>query len=444
MSNSPDDLADRLRHGLRRGVAPELSSEIVTGAAHRDAPRIITSARRAQLVGGASALAVVAVIGGIALGSATPRSPLFTAAQGGPTSGARSSDAGASSDMRIGLLVDYRYSAGAGLSSSGGRGSVYQLVRAGSAETRAADIAARLGLAGIATRASYSDPAYPTWVVGAEDGSAPSVSVIWAGTGDWWYSDPAASAAYACEVTDAAAGDAPAQADIEKSAPQCSSGAVLPIDSAAPTESEARGLARKLFADTGLDVAQRDVRVTSDASQTTASANLVVDGIETALEWGVSWSSTGAISSAYGHSIRLVDRGSYDTISATAAVDRIANGRWYGAAGPAYQGDFRALAADGTQAVDPGAEPAPSGDPQVDPPPQPSPAPVQVTLERAESTLLLLRDSTGDGWLVPGFAMQVPQQWWTAVVSLVPGVIELAQPITISPGEIDSPLPSAP
>lgn len=420
MSTPDDDLATRLRHSLDRGAAPDLSSDVITGAADRSTPRIITPARRLQLVGGASALVAVAVIGGIAFGSTTPRAPLFTAAANGPASGSRSS-LDASRDMRIGVWVDYRYSAGAGLTTSGGTGRVYQLERSGMPENRAAEIATAFGVSGTAVKAEYSDPAYPTWIVGATDTSAPSVYVTWAGAGDWWYSDPGARPASGCEP-----GATTAEA-------ACSSSA------AAPTESEARARARALFATTGFDVAERDLRVTADASQTTVTANLIVDGVETALDWGVSWSSTGAISSAYGHSMKVVDRGSYDTISAVAAVDRLAGGRWYGAAGPAYQGDASALAAGSARAIEPPVEPAPSGDPQVDPPAQPTPTPVEVTVEKGETTLVLLWDSAGNSWLVPGFALKAAEGWWTSVVSLVPGVIELAQPIPYSPDTIDVP-----
>lgn len=429
MSTHPDDLTTRLRHSLERGAAPDLSAEIVTGAADHAAPRIITPARRFQLVGSASALVAVAVIGGIALGSTAPRPPLFTAAQGAPASGARSMEAGASSDLRIGKWVDYRYSAGAGLSTSGGTGSVYQLVRTGSPEKRAIDIASVFGVSGTATKAQYSDPAYPTWIVGAADTSAASVAVTWAGAGDWWFSAPAANPISSCDL--AAVGP-------EEPTPGCAAAPQVTTPqvttpSAAPTEPEARALARTIFATTGFDVAEKDILVTADASQTSATAHLVVDGVVTALEWGVNWSNTGAISSAYGHSIKVVDRGSYGTVSAVAAVNRIADGRWNGSPGPAYQGDARALAADGVLSA------APKSDQQIEPAPGVSPKPVEVTIEQAESTLLLLWDSSGDSWLVPGFALRVSEGWWSSVVSLVPGVVELPQPITVSPDTIDTP-----
>ena len=63
-----------------------------------------------------------------------------------------------------------------------------------------------------------------------------------------------------------------------------------------------------------------------------------------------------------------------------------------------------------------------------------------MTVEKAEATLLLLWDAEGNAWLVPGYAMQQPEGWWNAVVSLVEGVIALPEPIDpgmIEPGVIE-------
>jgi sugar (pentulose or hexulose) kinase len=64
------------------------------------------------------------------------------------------------------------------------------------------------------------------------------------------------------------------------------------------------------------------------------------------------------------------------------------------------------------------------------PEPQPLPEPelVTVTVDKADATLLLMRDVDGNAWLVPGYAMQQPEGWWSATVSLIEGVIELPAP----------------
>ena len=64
----------------------------------------------------------------------------------------------------------------------------------------------------------------------------------------------------------------------------------------------------------------------------------------------------------------------------------------------------------------------------------PTPEVVDVTVDTAEPTLLLLMwDADGGAWLVPGYAMKVSEGWWSSVVSLVDGVIALPEPIAVEP-----------
>jgi hypothetical protein len=60
-----------------------------------------------------------------------------------------------------------------------------------------------------------------------------------------------------------------------------------------------------------------------------------------------------------------------------------------------------------------------------------------VTLDAAEATMLLMWDSEGNAWLVPGFAYQQPEGWWNTVVSLVEGVIQLPEPVVMEPYAVD-------
>lgn len=497
----PDDASTRLRRSMdARGPAPELSDAIVANAATRGAPRMVNRQRTLRIASGLTLAAAAVTVASLVVTSTLPREPLFTAAgSAGATAALGTGEGMSSSDMRIGMYIDYRYEPGAGLSRDGGTGSVYQLRRTGSAESRLTDVARTLGLSGAPAKASYFDPAYPTWTIGPEDGTAPSVVITWAGTGNWWYNDPTATPQYVCgatplegETTEGAAPDAAAPDQIVIDPPVCESQPVEPSENFAPSESDARRLAHDLFAATGLDVPAESIRVTADEWQTTATASLTVDGTETAIDWSVGWSTSGKISFAYGHSIEVVDRGSFDTVSATDAVGRLADWRWYGAAGPEYQGGAYIMAANGlfdvtvssggsaqprdsldpeapSEAVneptaepapapstDAGIEPMPSGDPgsepgaepTTEPAPQPAPDPeptvvepeplptpevVVVTVDEADATLLLMWDADGNAWLVPGFAMQHPDGWFMSVVSLAEGIIELPAPIDVQP-----------
>lgn len=481
MNDSSDNLSQRLRRSFasESGAGPSLdpSPEVVRGAADRRAPRLINHGRVTRAASlSVSAVAAVAV-GSLVIANPFAPQPLFTASGQGAT-GAMSAAAEASdADLRMLSWVIYEYQPGSGLSTSGGNGSVYALQRTGSPQSVLAEVAERYGVEGGVERTEYFDEQYPSYVVGPEDGSAPSVTISWVGTANWWYSNPGG---YPQVIVD----------DVENEfvEPRVE-------DSLAPGEDEARALASESFAAAGLDVAPGDIIVNVDAYQTTANAYLTVHGVSTALDWGMSWSAqTGELVWAYGHAIDVVERGSYDTVSPVTAVDRLSDWRWFGAAGPDYQGGYSILAAEsgvardaiagdpdapvsspeGSEPSEPGVVEPDSGEPipvepdggagggagapdeepaqepgdgepiptEPEPLPEPLPEPetVTVTVENAEATLLLLWDAQGNAWLVPGYAMQQPEGWWNAVVSLVEGVIALPEPIdpgTIEPGVIE-------
>lgn len=459
MNDFSDEASNRLRASLGGREAPSLSADLVTGAAERPAPRLVHPARRAAIAGG-STLAVAAIaVSALVITSPFQQAPLFTAA-GGSAPGPESA---LSSDSRMMMWTNYEYVAGEGLSTDGGNGTVYQLQRVGTPEDVLVDVAEALGVEGEPAKSAYYDEAYPTYVIGAEDGTAPSVVVSWIGTGDWWYNNPAAYPQLACDADGL-----------------CEEPAAT--ENLAPSEDEARSIAQQIFADTGFDVDASEIRVHADEWQTTASASLVVDGTKTAIEWSVGWSTLGVISYAYGHSLDVVQKGNFDTISAHDAVERLADWRWFGSPGPEYQGGMTTFAADSvlrsedpstsvespttdeTSAPDAPAEEVPgegepgevpptepiepSVDPTIEPAPEPTlidPMPVEpiepeiitVTVEEAFSTLLLVWDADGNAWLVPGFAMPHPDGWFNSVISLVEGVITLPEPIAIEPYLLD-------
>jgi hypothetical protein len=78
------------------------------------------------------------------------------------------------------------------------------------------------------------------------------------------------------------------------------------------------------------------------------------------------------------------------------------------------------------------ATPEPTSIPTPEPTPTGPPI-INVTIHQTEPTLLLVWDSNGDAWLVPGYAMKVENGWWDGVVSLVPGVIALPPVSSVEP-----------
>lgn len=467
------DLDARLRRSLDRADdAPALPASVVDGAADRRAPRLVNRGRVAQASGGA----VLALAGATAIAlvvvpatmPGVPDAPLFTVAGGG-AAGPEAATLGAADESRIAQWIDYTYLPGAGLGTDAGSGRAYAFERPESGEQSLREIAAAVGLEGEPTASSFSDPSFPTLLIGAENGTAASLVLGDYGTGAWWYSDPDANPVFAPDEQD----------------PQ-------PAGSV-PSEQEALEDALELFAATGLDVDAEDVRVQGDEWQVTALASLEVDGVRTAVEWAASWSSTGELAWASGHTAQLVDRGEYGTVSAADAVDRLADGRWFGSGGPDYQGGVMALADTAARGVPdvalestgpdapvsspvdpavpaepdpaptvipdnepqpkpdmtveplPGTEPAPvplpepEPEPTIEPLPEPLPEPfpeptpeqVTATLEEAEATMLLVWDAQGDAWLVPGYAYLQPEGWYTTVISLEEGVIALPEPVEV-------------
>ncbi|MGV8895913.1 MAG: hypothetical protein ACOH1U_05550 [Rhodoglobus sp.] len=447
MSTNHDDLRNRLRNSLDRGAAPELSPDLVSGAGDRTAPRLTNPARGLRVAGAAAVAVAVVTVGALVVAPSLTRAPLFTAAGASPDTAALGSRDAISSDLRIAPWVEYRYTAGASLSTQGGSGPVYRLVLdIADPEARTAGLATTLGVNGAVSQADYADPAYPTWVVGPQDGSAANLTFSAFGTGDWWFNDPTVDSIYICDES-VTVGDAE------------SYGCLLPTDAPAnlaPTGESARSIAQALFASTGYEADAADIEITADPYGTSANAYLTVDGIQTGLSWSAYWTNTGGLSYAYGHSVRPEARGTFDTVSPADAVQRLADCRWYGSAGPEYQGGAIAYSARGAvddvvtleesgEPTEPGAEPvtdvpvdpstaAPTPAPDdslppvdVEPDPAPTPEVVEVTVDNAAATLLLMWDADGNAWLVPGYAMQTPEGWWNAVVSLVDGVIALPE-----------------
>lgn len=486
MSNAPDDLTARLKRGLDRGSAPALADDLVTGAAARPLPRLSNPARTARVAGGATLAVAALTVGALVAVPALNRPvPLFAAAAADQSRSTLAAGDAATEDMKIGWWVQYNYSAAPSLSTQGGSGNVYRLtLDSDDPASRTAELAEILGVDGDAGKADYWDATYPTWVVGPQDGTGPSLSYSAYGTGDWWFNDPEGSSFWVCDDT-----VTPEQSK--------EYGCTLPADvpeNLAPSEAEARQLAAELFADTGFDIDPSDIEVVADDWGTTANAYLSVDGVRTALAWSAYWANNGILSYAYGHTVGVEASGSYGTVSPTAAVDRLADGRWWGSAGPDFQGGMvlfaeggardasissvdpdAAVSSDGTDAtgtdsdgtdssatdtpaepgtsepsegepgdgepsVDPTEEPLPAPDQTdvpVDPMPEPTPEIIDVTIDNATATLLLLWDVDGNAWLVPGYAMQMDEGWWNSVVSLVDGVITLPEPVAVEPAVLE-------
>ena len=344
----------------------------------------------------------------------------LAASQGGGES--RSTMLSESSDrMMIMPFTTYSYKAGAELSDETGSGQVYKLVRTGDPESVLGKIAQVFGVTGSVKKYpdfSAQNPGYffgeseDPWGV---DNQNPIVSLWWTSTGSWNYYNPGDMTASSSSCVEPAA-DGVCQEWAE----------VLPTPELLPTRADATAKALEIFRATGLLVTESDLKIDYSEWGVYVSAAMKVDGQPTSIEWYIGWSSTGEISFAGGHSVVAESVGSFDTISAVQAVDRIEDWRWFGSAATSfydkYQGDLGDISVRNSETIEPGiTEPDQPVEPEV----------ITLTIVSAESALVSIWDASGDVWLVPGLILVNDQGWFNSVISVVEGVIALPEPSII-------------
>jgi hypothetical protein len=298
--------------------------------------------------------------------------------------------------------------AGSSLSDEAGQGHVYQLLLEGRPESVLAQAAAALGVSGKVQRSSQWSPDSPSYFIGTEDGTASSVNIWWGGTGNWYFNSFVESPAPACKTTQVA----------EDGSEFCSEYVEQkPTPELLPSEAQILRDALRVFNATGLSVKKQDITFYKDEWSAGASASLKVAGQETAITWNIGYDSTGRLAWAGGHSVRVVDRGTYGTVPAKAAVQRLTDWRWYG--NPA-QNEYPVYSASNRDVATPAQ-------------PDQQPTDVTVTINSAKPLLLNVWDKNYGSWLVPGFALSGNEGSVNFIVSLVEGVIELPEPVEVQP-----------
>jgi hypothetical protein len=469
--NKPNDdsLDDRLRRSDPAGPGAKVSPKDLPqpAGAGRNPIRdwwMTTSTRvRRSLVGGVGVAAAASVVVAGTFGTASV--PLIVLAGNSGPESMSSQSAGVSADKMMMPYMSYEYRAGDNLSTLTGRGQVYRLDLTGTPESVLLNAASYFGVSGEPQKSEWFDAAWPTYVVGPEDGTSPSVTVSWSGTGSWWYSNPAAYPEQKCLNEQRVGKGADSYIECTEYEPA--------ITGLNPDEAETRRLASEFFTAMGVPFAATDMTVMVDEWSSFASVALVVNGQKTAIEWSISWSGNGELSWAQGNAVTIVDAGEFATVSDAAAVERLADWRWFGAGPTDYQGAMWASrssvdsgfdvvegdavtgeAVEPTEptepAVDPTEEPVPSETtepvpaetdaPVVEPTEAPIPLPTEpempvqtITIDESKTVLLLVWDANGNAWLVPGVALTGADSWWQTVITLVEGVIQLPEPMPIEP-----------
>lgn len=446
MTNN-DELDQRLAKAdpaLKR-TAPVLPEAILTKAATapgkpslRERFELLSqNIRRASLglaVGGsATAVAVALVI------TSTPQ-PLIqlSGMQGSRNTESAAAQMDSMPKKMMMPFVNFEYLAGPNLSNDPGSGQVYKLVRQSSPEEVLNNVATVFGVEGSIKKYPDFADTNPGYFFGQSedpwgyDGKNPVISLWWSGTASWNYSNPIAYPESRCEQTDADG--------------NCASWSEYkPTPELLPSREEAIAKALEVFNATGLSVTESEIRIDSSEWGVSASASMYVDGQPTNVEWYIGWSSTGVISYAGGHSVAAEAMGTFDTVSALSAVDRLADWRWSGSpSGLFYQRFQPPMATEPAPYVkteDPAASPeGADASIAIDPIPgeQIEPETITLTILESETAMLSVWDANGEVWLVPGYILINDQGWFGAVIALIEGVIELPKETDVD----DLPMPA--
>ena len=432
--------------------APELDHTVVTRAS-LGTPRRQFGFRglRLGLGVGSISLAVTAVALAITLPAVMTPSPLFTVANSSGGGEKLSSGAASSSDMAESSVywpgwISYEYNAGPAVSDTTGNGQVFQGNLVGEPLEILKEMSILFGVTGEPIRDEWSDDSYPSYSITEENAS---LSIYWSGTGTWSFSNWT-NYQYDC-----------AEDATETSNDEFQSCEPQPTPELIPSASELRSETVSLLQAMGLDFQADSITIYRDDWGAYASLPYLTGGIDSGLQTYLNWGMDGQLTYFSSHSIELVARGSFDTVSALDSVSRISEGRWYGNPPERfYQGLESRMAADSRMASDgqkadangveaqsdsydpqDGSEPTTDSDasqidePLVveDPNQNDEPEIIQLTVERAGATMLSVWDSSGNYWLVPGYVLFNDQGWFDSVISLKEGVIELPEPMVMLP-----------
>ena len=310
----------------------------------------------------------------------------------------------------------YQYVSGSALSEEGSSGRVYKLELEGDPDVLLANLMMIFGVKGVTSQTiDLGSSGYQLLSAGSQDGTGKSIYISWIGSGSWWYYDPSAYPQAECIE----------KAETDSGESYCSNyREQKPTPELVPTKAEAIAEALRIFKSSGFDVAAADVRVQIDAWGAWASASMQLNGEDTPIEYSVSWSSNGKLSSVSGHSAKFVDKGEFKTISAKKAVERLSDWRYSGSiASSAYDKYF----SQNPISID-GLIPTPKGSDEGEAPavePEPTPSTVIIEIKKSVKTHVMIWDAAGNTWLVPGYIFIADGNYITPVFSLEDGVVAL-------------------
>lgn len=419
-----DDVLARLRDAdPAHDVEPDLTAlratvdaRVAADAAAADELAARRHRRRWPLV--AAAAAGVLVVGGTgyaagSLGAPAPADGVIALSEG--SSGASEADAAgggsapalgapgtmSSTDERLAIYPpggSWRtvFSA-SGLSDATARAQAWTFDAASVFSAATAEAAARtLGVEGSATQS------YGSWLVGSQDGTAPSVTLQPDGWASLSYYDPTRDPYSCLKEADAVAG---------ATGPTCATQDPGP----APQGADAAAQMRQLLASLGIEATVEvettayDVPEEGAPRMTSVTAYQVLDGQRTGVTWSATLLGSGP-QSFYGPMAPLVDLGEYDVVSESTAAARLNDPR-FGASGgimPLAAADTRGGAEVATSSDDPASTSVPAEPSDAPTVPASLPAGSDIPWPVTQVTLTEARLGLAVQWLPEGQVVLLP------------------------------------
>ncbi|MFN8022896.1 MAG: hypothetical protein U0Q03_15320 [Acidimicrobiales bacterium] len=317
------------------------------------------------------------------------------------------------------------------------------------------------------------------WMIGPNDGTAPSITVSADALQSWWYSPawavdtkPVADCAY-YPPGDPAADPTTAEMPVcEEAQPPAG----------VPTKAEAEAKARDLFAAVGLDPSQFEFESYADEWSASVTGYLTLEGVRTTVSVNVGFGENGTVTWAGGFLATPQRGGDYPRIGVDAAIQRLNDQSmaWMTGYGPmardvaasstggvavgagtagvaidaATGGDVAPEAStageaatettsDAAESYEPAPdETVPTDSVVIDPMPMPidctDPAtscvpsePVVITLDGVTASLEQVWAADGTVWLLPGYAFSGPEGSLASVVAVEDQYLEQAEPETL-------------
>lgn len=343
-----------------------------------------------------------------------PNQAIISLSETGTSAQIGSGNQQADAKMMMPNPFTYEYIAGPELSDKSGTGHIYKLSLnlAGSPESALSRIAEAMGFKGQVTKAEYSTDEYPVYVIGNQDGTNVSAGINWSGAGNWWYTNPAAwtSPMPIC------GGELDAEGNQICNSPG-------PTPELLPSKSEMIAAALQIFNATGLRVTAADIHTDLNDWGANAYASMKIGGQQSPLEWQINWGSNGKIGNISGNLASAHDLGEYSTVSAKQAVARMGDWRYSGAVAQSVWAKYQPT----------GVGKFVNYDDAVSSEPVPSPSTITVQVNKSVETQMMIWDKSGTVWLVPGYLLIADEGWLTPIFSLEDGVVQLPDPVEISP-----------